>query len=310
MSHKKKPVAQPDPASVANARILRDRQRREEAKVAEVTLAEDLGLNLKPEPPEADNAGDFLNDEWDRKTFGDSLPTYTRIIYGPDPLLVTCPQMKATIEKIGLEEYAKVTAETILLKEEKAVPDPIMQKGLRAAIARFGVVAVAAAFSERVLKIPSRTVEVEADRSDAMIFAKPMEEAVQKYGRPDMAPKFLSERCIGVLGMRGYVVVKDERGDPVKVGTLIMGEIPLRMAEARRRHYAEESNNLVQEAAEQFEDTAQRVIHEHRGSGVSVLERGEKFRSNAAGDIPDDPELTSSYLGQSRETGFRTSREG
>ena len=299
-----------DPADAINRRILGDIQQRADAKSAEEALANDIGLNLKdPEIP-ADNATDFLRDEWDKKTFGDAIPTYSRILYGPDPLLISCPAMKAQIENVGLENYAQAAFEALLLKEEKAFSDAIMQKGIRTAIARFGKESVADAFRRRILSIPQRTVEVEADRTDAMIFAKPMEEAVMRYGTPGMAPKFLSERCMGVLGMRGYVIVKDEKGDPVKVGTLIMGEIPIRMAEARRRHYADLSDETIRESAESFEDAAARAIRDGGKSGISVLHEGESIHSNAAGDLPDDPEGTASYLGRSRKTGFSVEREG
>jgi hypothetical protein len=307
-SHARKPPAN-DPAEAANARILADRQQRIDTQVAEKTLASDLGLDLKEPEPLADNPVDFLSEEWDRKTFGDAIPTFSRVVYGPDPLLISMPHMKATIEKIGLEEYAKATAEAILQFEEKAVPDALMQKGLRTAIAKFGVDSVAEAFAQRILRIPQRTVEVEADRSDAMIFAQPMEEAVQRYGTPGMAPKFLSERCIGVLGMRGYVIVKDEHGSPVKVGTLVMGEIPMKMAEARRRHWAEQSEQSLAETADQFEDSAARAIRDGGKSGISVLRQGESVKANAAGDFEGDPELTSSYLNRTRETGFRVERQ-
>jgi hypothetical protein len=305
-SHKRKPAA--DPAQEANRRILADRQARIDDKAAVETLATDLGLNIKPAPNSADNPVDFLSEEWDRKTFGDAIPTYTRVVYGPDPLLVSMPAMKAKIEEIGLEEYAKATAEAIIRFEEKAVPDALMQKGLRGAIARFGAEKVAAAFRDRILKIPVRTVEVEADRSDAMIFARPMEEAVQMYGTPGMRAKFLSERCIGVLGMRGYKIVMDRQGDPVKVGTLIMGEIPERMAEARQRHFADMSDRDVADAAKQFEDHASRAIRDSGAGGFSVLGQGERIRANAAGDL-ENPELTESYLGRERNTGFTVERQ-
>lgn len=298
-----------DPAEAANARILAGIKSRDEQKQHEATLASDLGLDLKEPESTADNPADFLRDEWDRKTFGDSIPTYTRILYGPDPLLISCPSMKVDIERMGLEEYAIATAETMLLKQERAVPDPVMQKGLRAAIARFGVEAVADAFRKRILSIPSRTVEIEADRSDAMIDSDPMKEAVDRYGTPGMAPKFLSERCIGRFGLRGYVIVNNENGDPVTVGTLIMGEIPIRMADARKRHYAEESNSQVRDMQENFEERAAEEINRGGKAGVSVLKQGERVRSNAAGDL-EDPALTSSYLGRERETGinFETQR--
>ena len=267
-SHKRKVPPAADPAQEANKRILAERKARLDEIAAQATLATDLGLDIKEQPNLASDPLEFLSEEWDRKTFGDSIPTYSRVVYGPDNLLVTCPAMKAAIEQIGLENYANATAEAILLKEEKAVADPVMQKGLRAAISRFGKESVADAFRKRILSIPQRTVEIEADRTDIMIYAKPMEDAVLRYGTPGMAPKFLSDRCIGVLGMRGYVIVKDEKGDPVKVGTLLMGEIPIRMAEARQRFYADQSNQLVREAAEDFEDTAARAVREGGHSGI------------------------------------------
>lgn len=290
-----------DPATAANQRILADRQARIDQKEAEKTLSSDLGLDIKPPVSQADNAVDFLSDEWDRKTFGDSIPTFTRIVYGPDPLLISCPEMKAGIEKAGLEVYAMTAAETILLRQENALTDPILQRGLRNAIAKFGVESVADAFRQRIMKIPQRTVEVEADRSDAMIFAKPMEEAVQRYGTPGMSAKFLSDRCMGVLGLRGYVIVKDEQGDPVRVGTLIMGQIPERMAAARRRHFAEESNKQVREQAEEFEETAARAIRNNGGRGFSVLSEGDKVHANASEE--------EAFVGHSFETGFSVERQ-
>jgi hypothetical protein len=289
-----------DPADIANKRILADRQARIDAKKNEDMLATDIGLNIKPEKPASDDPVEFLRDEFDRKTFGEAFPTYTRIVYGPHPLLDNFPDIRERIESMGLERYAQVTAETILLKGEKAVPNPVMQRGLRAAIAKFGAQAVADAFAKRIMEIPVRTVEVEADRSDVMIFAQPMDEAVQMYGSPGMRAKFLSERCIGVLGMRGYQIVRDKNGDPVKVGTLIMGEIPIRMAEARQRHFAQESDDAVREAEEDFENASERAIRDYGGRGASVL-RGDMTASATEND--------ESLIGKTRETGFRVERQ-
>jgi hypothetical protein len=222
-------------------------------------------------------------------------------------LLHSCPHFKAQLEKYGLEDYANATAEAILLKGDKAVSDPVMQKGLRGAIAAFGAAAVAKSFVERIMKIPARTVEVESESEDPMLLGRPMEEAVERYGSPGMAPKFLSDRCISHFGLRGYVIVRDEKGDPVKVGTLIMAEIPEWMAERRRRFYAGESTRQLSEIETGFIGTAERDIGDR--AGFSVLRPGENVTSSAAGDFADDPELTRSYLGRDRATGFRLDRE-
>ncbi len=67
----------------------------------------------------------------------------------------------------------------------------------------------------------------------------------RKYGSAGNAsPKFMSDACISQLSMRGYQVVRDERGDPVKVGTLIMTEI--HAADCRTRdgkQYADEGRS-------------------------------------------------------------------
>jgi hypothetical protein len=308
MSTKPKKKAPPsDPAEAANARILEQIRAREDQKEAERTLASDIGLDVRPPKPDAANAAEFLADEWDRKNFGDRPRTFSRIIYGPDPLLHSCPHLKAQLEKYGLEDYANATAEAIRIKGENAVPDPVMQKGLRSAIAAFGVDAVAKAFVDRIMKIPARNVEVESESEDPLLLGRPMEEAVERYGNPGMAPKFLSDRCISHFGMRGYQIVRDERGDPVKVGTLIMAEIPEWMADRRRRFYAAESARHVSEIETGWIGAAERDIGERKG--FSVLRPGENVSSSAAGDFSDDPELTRTYLGRERATGFRLDRE-
>jgi len=297
-----------DPAEAANARVLEGIRQRAEEKENQKAFAADIGLDPKPQPkPEAKTAAEFLADEWDRASFGDPPETYTRVVYGPDPLLRSCPEMKARIEAIGLEAYAHATAEAIRLKGENAVPDPHMRFALGGAIKTFGLESVAAAFVERIMKIPRREVQIETDREDPLILARPLEEAVEKYGNPGMAPKFLSPLCIERFGMRGYVVVTKPNGDPVKVGTLIMAEIPKAMAERRLRHYAEMSNKQVREIESGFNDVAERHIGET--SGFATLRTGENVSSSAAGDFADDPELTRSYLGRNREAGFRLDRE-
>jgi hypothetical protein len=299
-TRRKAPVI--DPAQIANKRILKDREERIQAEKDKETLATNLGLNIQPEKKESDDPVEFLRDEFDRKTFGEAFPTYTRLVYGPSELLTNFPDVRERIEEMGLERYAELTAETIRLKGEKAVPNPMMQRGLRAAIRKFGIDRVAETFRAHIMAIPVQTVEVEADRSDAMIFAQPMEEAVQRYGSPGMRAKFLSDRCIGVLGLRGYQIVKDEHGDPVKVGTLIMGEIPIRMAEARQRHFAKESEDAVLEAQEEFEDAAERAIYADgaKGAGFSVLGARDRMTPNAS----ENEDL----IGKTRDTGFRVEK--
>jgi hypothetical protein len=247
-----------------------------------------MAKQTKPEAPAP--RVELVDDAFDKLNFGSPLPTITKTFYGPDPLLVNCPQMAQRIQDIGLEAYANATAETILLKEERAVEDPFMRHALRGAIQKFGVQSVAEAFRRRIMRIPSRMVEVEVDRDFDMRRApdQAMIDVVQRYCPAGMAPKFLSERCMNVLGRRGYEIVKDENGDPVRVATLILGIMPQEMADNERRRWQEDAIGKIQGLEEEFADGVSRVRHEadRLGLGVSVL-RGEDVvaQGRSAGDF-------------------------
>ena len=226
-------------------------------------------------------------------------------MYGPDKLFDGCPAMKAAIEKIGLRDYADATAGAILTKGEMAVADKLLRVGLAGAISKFGAEKVAEAFRNRILAIPCREVEYELDRASdyEIVGSKVLDEAVARYGRPGMAFRFLSERCVGVLGMRGYEIVKNEHGEPVKCGTLIMSEIPLRIAERRRQHQMELASEAIESEVEKFRDEAERLGHASRLAGVGPLLQDELLTANAT-ENEDSP-----LLGQSRPAAFTLEKE-
>jgi hypothetical protein len=297
---KKLPVT--DPAEALNQRVLKQRQQRIIAKEVEESI--DLGLKI-PEK-KFDSAAELLRDQFDKQSFGDAPKTTTRVVYGPDPIVTNCPEFHERLERYGLEAVADAFMELILKKKELAAPDPIMRKGLRASIAKFGVDATAKAFRDRILRIPQRTVEIELDDVIDPLIINPMRNVVAKYGplHPGMSFKFLSDRCNDVLGLRGYEVVKDERGDPVKIGTLIMGMIPEYIAQRRMEHFAEEGRAQVRDMEEAYYDKAQREIAGEGGamrSGASLLRPGERVTASMA--------VNDEYDGASRETGLRFAGE-
>ncbi len=297
MSSRRKPDPA-DPAELNNKRVLAERAERIEERRQPIP---DLGLNLAEEPPA--NAAEFLRDEWDKKTFGDAPRTFSKIVYGPDPVFDSCPGLRATIEKVGLHDYAEAAAQAILSKGELAVVDNVLRRGLAGAINNFGVEQVAQAFRDRILRIPCRTVEYEVDRDTDYEIAgsRVLDDAVERYGRPNMAYKFMSVRCMDVLGRRGYEIVKDEKGEPVKVGTLILGEIPRAIADRRREHYRKLAQEQIESEVEKYDDEARRIAHNsgYAQRGVGPLETGTEFTAGAT-------ERDESLLGQTRTVGFRT----
>jgi hypothetical protein len=287
-----------DPAEAANKKVMAMREERIVRKEAAATL--DLGLDLKEHP--AESAAELLRDEFDKKAFGDAPKTTTRTIYGPDPIVANCPEFHERLERFGLEAVAAAFADLIMQKGEFAAPDAVMSRGIRQSIAKFGKEATAKAFRDRIMQIPSRVVEIELDGELDPLLTNPMREAVAKYGSPGMSNKFLSERCMAVLGKRGYEIVKDERGDPVKIGTLIMGEIPRDWAERRLRHFAEESSSLIAEQEDAYYEAAAREIRSEGGkaAGVTALAPGDMLVAN--------PGTNDLYTGEARETGIKLTR--
>lgn len=275
-----KPAA--DPAAAANRAVLAERQARIDKQLREIP---DLGLDLQ----QTGSVDEFLRDEFDKKAFGDAAQTTTKIVFGPDPLLDSCPAFKERLEKLGREDMAEGTRRAILQFEHRAVPDPVMQTGLFKAIRKFGKEAVAQSFADRILKIPERVVEYETgpeEFGDPMLLgSNALRDCVMRYGNePGKAYKFLSARCIDVLGMRGYTLVTDKAGQPVKAGTLFLAWIPEHVAELRRRKYAADSEAQLAAQQEEYLDTQERFVRAagKAGAGSRPLSPDEVVRADAS----------------------------
>lgn len=281
-----------DPAEVANEQILAKR----EDRILREELAKDLDLGLDLKETLPTNAAELLRDEWDKKAFGD-VKTTTRVVYGPDPLVTNCPEFHDRLERYGKAEVADAFRSLIMEKGEMACPDAVMRRGVRHAISKFGKEATSQAFYDRIMRIPERTVEFDADSALDPLLINPMREAVDRYGRPGFTVKFLSEGCNRRFGLRGYQIVKDDNGDPVKIGTLIMGEIPTEWADRRRQHWADESVAQIAEQEQSYQDRATQAIRDSRVTGVAPLTRGESMRPSTA--------LNDEWLNESRETGIK-----
>jgi hypothetical protein len=65
----------------------------------------------------------------------------------------------------------------------------------------------------------------------------PMKELVEAHIAKGMRAKFLSPRRMAKDGTRGFDIVKTGNGDPVKLGEMILGQMPEDRAEARNAHY-------------------------------------------------------------------------
>jgi hypothetical protein len=276
----------PDPAQAANEKVLADRQARLDAQMKEIP---DLGLGLKDEGPK--DANEFFAglDTWDKQAFGNPATTTVRWVYGPSPLIDGCPHMLALVEREGLEATAELFRKTILLKQHEAVGDEILRRGIFHGIKRFGVEKVAQAFADQILQIPRKQVEYETGPEEfgdpLLLGGNVLREVVMKHGnRPGMSYRFMSERCIAVLGMRGYTLVKDEKGELAKAGTLLLAEIPAAIAAGRARHYRDQSQQLVRDAEDEYMAKTEQLLASagRVGAGSRPLRANEVIHGNAS----------------------------
>ena len=283
-----RPKTPVDPAEQHNKKILQDIQDREEAKQTKRAAPILDMLGVKVETKEPTNAIEFI-DEFDKKNFGQPQFT-TRVLYGPDNLL-RIPFFKQKIDEMGLEDFAAMVYDAIMVKEEMAIDDPLLRRGLREGIRKYGKHDIAMSFKRRILEIPSKIVNIEVDKGDDdEVLGHPLEDAVRRFGSPGMAPKFMSERCIALRGRQGYQVVMDAHGDPVKVGTLIMGEIPETIAARRRLKYAEESDDAIKQQNEAYITAQSRFLEKAQDIPAETL-KGTSFLSSGTSIEGRDSDL-------------------
>jgi hypothetical protein len=101
----------------------------------------------------------------------------------------------------------------------------------------------------------------------------PLKDAVAPYVRSGFSPRLLSKaRIDGERNTRGFDIVRDENGDPVRYKNMVFGEIPTDVAEARNKAVRAKSA----EQMTQISDNA-------RGAGLRDMDssgsgrRGQSF---------------------------------
>lgn len=93
----------------------------------------------------------------------------------------------------------------------------------------------------------------------------PMKELVAQHVAPGMRPKFLSQQNIARGKTGGFQPVIDEKGNPVRLGTLVLAQMSEERAVKRNAHYQERGNAQLREIQEQFTQEQERF---QRDAGV------------------------------------------
>lgn len=81
----------------------------------------------------------------------------------------------------------------------------------------------------------------------------PMREVIDEHGRPGFRNRFLSDSTVKKRGMRGWQpVVKD--GEPVKLGGMVLAEMPVEKAVQRNKHYRDLGNDRLKQVTESYKE--------------------------------------------------------
>jgi hypothetical protein len=124
------------------------------------------------------------------------------------------------------------------------------------------------------------------DDLDPITAPDPANDAIDRAGRkPGTAYKLLSKRVCDVLGMRGYQLATDAKGREITVGTMMLGEIPQRIADKRLKEAVRKSDEEVGLIADDYGATVDRLKHQAAGLGLRVLDKGEEIDANTSTDF-------------------------
>jgi len=129
----------------------------------------------------------------------------------------------------------------------------------------------------------------------------PAVEAVKEFGKPGFAHRLLSPQRIKSKGYRNWKPVVAPNGDPVTVGTMILGAMPESKKRVRQQHYANLAREAVEEAEAQIQDAQDRIIHAAGDDvgGTRSLRHGERLSDSR------NPQAGGVSIGYQRSRGTR-----
>ena len=144
--------------------------------------------------------------------------------------------------------------------------------------------------------------DLEAFEQQLWMSKDPLTEVMDEYKEkmPGNAFRFLADPIVQRRGMRGFVAVKNDNGDPVTVGGLTLARMPERHARIRDEHYRREHADQLESAMEQYNEATERIA-------AAAGEGGAQFEALRSGSSVQDSRDSdaSASIGLSRTRGNR-----
>lgn len=131
-----------------------------------------------------------------------------------------------------------------------------------------------------------RAIEQRANAIEPWECSDPLKEAADRYGKPGFRYRGLSDLINKKKTLRGWEPVRDEKGDVVKVGSLILGEMPIERAEKRNKHFRDLGNSERDAAAQRLKVDQEKLTHAARSQGFEAgpLRDGDVLTDHADPD--------------------------
>lgn len=98
----------------------------------------------------------------------------------------------------------------------------------------------------------------------------PLLAAANAHREPGMQYRGLSPTAIAKRTLRGWEPVKEPNGDDVRIGNLILGKMPIKMARRRNEYYRRQGASEFAAATEQLKVNQERVADEAKRRGIDM----------------------------------------
>jgi hypothetical protein len=90
----------------------------------------------------------------------------------------------------------------------------------------------------------------------------PRRELADRHIKPGMRARFLSPRKIDESGFRGWEPVIDGEGKQVKLGNMLLAQMPEAKAEQRNAHFREQAKEKLRQANDEVKEQKDRLLRE------------------------------------------------
>lgn len=122
----------------------------------------------------------------------------------------------------------------------------------------------------------------DADPLQPWELTDPMQHLIDKHIQPGQRPYFQAPAVQQRQGDRGFKPVVDERGDPVKLGELVLTQMPEERARKRDKHFRDLGMEVIRANVEKTTIEAEKIARDSEGMITPLMSSsdfGDGFRS-------------------------------